>query len=128
MQVSRVPPRPENINRTMPRRSKSVSLKKTQEKEKQCESTSPQPSQNNPENDIPSEAAETEGAVEVIHWIPASTGSVIQIPSGSDHYNIQLHHDDRVVGVPAFQSDTVNNLASYSIGHIIYDFVIRQKI
>lgn len=56
-----------------------------------------------------SKTTEREGAVEVIHWIPASAGSVIQIPSGqvSEHFSIELHKDGKVVEVPVFHSDTV---------------------
>ncbi len=56
-----------------------------------------------------SKTTEREGAVEVIHWIPASAGSVIQIPSGqvSEHFSIELHKDGQVVEVPVFHSDTV---------------------
>lgn len=56
-----------------------------------------------------SKLADYEGAVEVIHWVPASTGSVIQIPGGqaSEHFNIQIHENGETLEVPIFHTDTV---------------------
>lgn len=130
----------------MPRRSKNTALKKTQEKEKEkkMSSTSEKPLEDNLVDDIPSEDSppktgsstilfsstdasspleigENERAVEVIHWIPASTGSVIQVPNGSDHYNFELDQDGQVVEVPVFQSETVylNHFDSSRISLIV---------
>ena len=60
--------------------------------------------------DSTSKNTERERAVEVIHWIPASAGSVIQIPVGqvSEHFSIELHKESHQAGeVSIFHSDTV---------------------
>lgn len=96
----------------MPRRpSKSLLLRRKQEKVAKPKTPSPPPSENDSVDDAvtSSEVVESSGAVEVIHWIPASSGSVIQIPSGqgSEHYSIQVNEDGQVVELPVFQSDMV---------------------
>ncbi|XP_046649832.1 uncharacterized protein LOC124341002 isoform X2 [Daphnia pulicaria] len=78
-----------------------------------------------------SKTTEREGAVEVIHWIPASAGSVIQIPSGqvSEHFSIELHKDGQVVEVPVFHSDTAEDLTMPSsvLDEINYDQSVTQS-
>lgn len=101
----------------MPRYQKNRTSRKTQTREKQVVSNSKRLALENKtsqtaistENTSSLEIAEPEGAVEVIHWIPATAGSVIQIPGGqgSQQFSIQLHEDGRVVDLPVFHSDTV---------------------
>lgn len=105
----------------MPRYQKNRSVLKThheKRKEKQVDSTTPiRPSteeekiqNSSSENTSTSEAAEQlEGAVEVIHWIPATAGSVIQIPGGSQQISM-IHEDGHAMDLQVFQSDTVNKL------------------
>lgn len=87
----------------------------TQESEKEDQSDStPQPlPEGSPVESTSSESVEREASVEVIRWIPASAGNVIQIPGGqgSQQFSIQLHHDGQVVDVPVYESETVNCLA-----------------
>ncbi len=100
----------------MPRYQKSRSSpRKMQEKKKEKKIVETRVESNSLSEDSQtdgvstSKTTEREGAVEVIHWIPASAGSVIQIPSGqvSEHFSIELHKDGQVVEVPVFHSDTV---------------------
>lgn len=98
----------------MPRQSRTSSARKhfIAEKEESIDLTSNSTMlmEEDSLNDISSEDVETDGTVEVIHWIPASAGSVIQIPGGkgSQHFSIQLHQNGQVVEVPVFHSDMVS--------------------
>ncbi|XP_057372115.1 uncharacterized protein LOC130693031 [Daphnia carinata] len=69
-----------------------------------------------------SHIADCERAVEVIHWMPASAGSVIQIPAGqeSEHCNSHVHEDGNLLEVPVFDTDTAEDLtmASAVLGDI----------
>ncbi|KAI9560585.1 hypothetical protein GHT06_011533 [Daphnia sinensis] len=70
-----------------------------------------------------SKAADCEGAVEVIHWIPASTGSVIQIPGEqeSEDYSINVHEDGDILEAEDL------TMASSVLGNIDNDISTSQS-
>lgn len=97
----------------MPRQSKSSSVRKNSNENRNKPTDLSLPSailEEDSSVDVSSEGTEPDGNVEVIHWIPASAGSVIQIPGGkgSQHFSIQLHENGQVVELPVFHSDTVS--------------------
>lgn len=80
-----------------------------------------------------SKIVDCEGAVEVIHWIPASGGSVIQIPGGqeSEHFSIHIHENGDILEVPVFDTDTAEDLTMAStvlaLGDIDNDLSTSQS-